>query len=73
MHNIFGVVQTTMESNGISLPTRYPKQKDDDYYDRLLRKQMRLWQKKNQRTVFMDLYREVQISSRNGIDSASIC
>ncbi len=33
-----GLCRQLLESNGISLPTRYPKQKDDDYYDRLFEK-----------------------------------
>ena len=33
-----GLCRQLLESNGISLPTRYQKQKDDDYYDRLFEK-----------------------------------
>ena len=33
-----GLCRQLLESNGISLPTRYPQQKDDDYYDRLFEK-----------------------------------
>lgn len=33
-----GLCRQLLESNGISLPTRYPRQKDDDYYDRLFEK-----------------------------------
>ena len=33
-----GLCRQLLESNGIALPTRYPKQKDDDYYDRLFEK-----------------------------------
>ena len=33
-----GLCRQLLESNGISLPTKYPQQKDDDYYDRLFEK-----------------------------------
>ncbi len=33
-----GLCRQLLESNGIPLPIKYPKQKDDDYYDRLFEK-----------------------------------
>lgn len=33
-----GLCRQMLESNGIPLPTKIPKQKDDDYYDRLFEK-----------------------------------
>ena len=33
-----GLCRQLLESNGIPLPTKYPKQEDDDYYDRLFAK-----------------------------------
>ncbi len=33
-----GLCRQLLESNGIPIPIKYPKQKDDDYYDRLFEK-----------------------------------
>jgi len=35
---LLGLCRQLLESNGIPLPVRYPKQKNDDYYDRLFAK-----------------------------------